>query len=222
MEDVNELYFKTGVYYIKFAQINKIYIGITSRSFFKRLEEHMGQLKKQKHYCKKLLSLYNGLGYPDLELHILEIISDKHERIVKESCWLDYFKMKKNSSLILNSERKGGHGIQFNNYDEHYPSQICQLKNVKNNKKYLSINENVTFFRDSQLNKLINQTHVNDELQIDFNTLGQRVFEFSFIKKTNQQNIHKDFYIARKHILTTNDYSKPPKDYIIKMSDRCF
>jgi len=78
-----------GVYALVFHTDNgeKIYIGSTAESFNKRLQQHLGLLRRGKHSNFHMQSLWNRYGTP--MFHILEICNDQKTVSLQEQKWID-------------------------------------------------------------------------------------------------------------------------------------
>lgn len=85
---------RIGVYEIFCLKTGKNYVGSTSVSFKKRLEEHNKHLKNNKHVNIHLQRAYNKYKDKNFEMRILEVCS-KEEIIEREQFWIDTFQATK-------------------------------------------------------------------------------------------------------------------------------
>lgn len=79
-----------GVYQIKIN--DKIYVGSTTQSFYRRWKCHLYDLRRNIHGNSYLQKAYNKYGEDTLEFSILEIVIDKKNCIPYEQKWLDKLK----------------------------------------------------------------------------------------------------------------------------------
>jgi group I intron endonuclease len=88
----NELY-KTsyGVYCIKHISSNRIYVGSTTVSFFKRLSTHYFMLISNSHDNQYLQNTWNKYGESEFSIDILYVCSNKQEVLKKEQEFLDLY-----------------------------------------------------------------------------------------------------------------------------------
>jgi group I intron endonuclease len=77
-----------GVYKITTANNNMFYIGSSSRSIIKRLQQHFCDLKKNKHHSLYLQRVYNKYGKSILKIEILEYCN-KENILEREQYYID-------------------------------------------------------------------------------------------------------------------------------------
>lgn len=84
----------SGIYKISFPPNKRYYIGAAS-NIKRRIWDHRKKLRRNKHYNKKLQSLYNKYGEINLKIKIIEKC-DIENLINKEQFWLEAKKPKLN------------------------------------------------------------------------------------------------------------------------------
>jgi group I intron endonuclease len=82
---------KYGVYkiYTKFSE--QCYVGSTTRSFVHRWQQHLTDLKNNKHVNSALQNIVKKYGLCSLIFEIIEIINDKNDVIQREQYWIDLY-----------------------------------------------------------------------------------------------------------------------------------
>lgn len=81
-----------GIYLIHNTKVNKVYVGITGKSFGHRWKQHIKLLRRGKHYNKRLQSAYNRDGEESFEFVVLEVYDDVNGIENEELFWVQYFK----------------------------------------------------------------------------------------------------------------------------------
>ena len=81
---------KQGIYVILNKVNSKVYIGSTI-SMTRRRGEHLGALKRNKHYVKHLQRAWNKYGETAFIFKIVEQVSDAHVLLEREQAWLDMY-----------------------------------------------------------------------------------------------------------------------------------
>lgn len=89
---------RSGIYYIKNCQTNKLYIGSTNH-FHRRHREHSDRLRRKEHHSGHLQASFNKYGHKVFEFGILEITS-KDKLIECEQYWMDTLQPEYNISQI--------------------------------------------------------------------------------------------------------------------------
>ncbi len=100
-----ELINKIGVYKITNIINNKVYVGSTCNSLYKRLHLHLMSLRNNKHFSKHLQRAWNKYGEENFKFEIIEICSTKEETLQKEEFYIN--------SLQSFIENKGYNIYQF-------------------------------------------------------------------------------------------------------------
>lgn len=85
-----ELKGKSGIYQIKNLVNNKIYIG-SSKNFFYRKNEHMRDLKLNRHHNVRLQRSFNKYGKSNFIFEVIEFVSDINNLLKIEQYWIDKF-----------------------------------------------------------------------------------------------------------------------------------
>lgn len=211
---INDLYWQSGIYMLRFTDLPYFYIGSTSQYFIQRLEQHIYQLQKDKSCNKKLQSIFNQNKDKDLELYVLQIIYsfNKNDFSKLEHKWLKLSQQQPENSLNIKKYGTGGSGL-FCRDKKNDHSVICSITNKENNKKYLSVHQTLELFTSHNIKNLISGQHKNIDLQNDFNVYGLDSFIFRTIKNYN----YKDYYLYRSKLSST-DYTQPPTLRTILMS----
>lgn len=82
--------YKHGIYKIINVINNKIYIG-SAINLYKRMHNHIHQLKNGIHHSRHLQRLWDKYGEKSFKFYILEYIEDKNKLIEREQHWMDYY-----------------------------------------------------------------------------------------------------------------------------------
>lgn len=99
IKEIEDLY-KTGIYKILCLGNNKIYIGsacgfkskpIKKNGFYRRWNEHIRDLKLNKHKNKHLQNAWNKYGKENFKFEIIEFC-DHTEALKKEEYYINFFK----------------------------------------------------------------------------------------------------------------------------------
>jgi len=80
----------SGIYGIRNAENNKIYIG-SAVSLASRRRIHKHHLKKGDHHNKYLQAAYDKYGESTLVFSVIEIVSDKNMLLEREQYWIDRY-----------------------------------------------------------------------------------------------------------------------------------
>jgi group I intron endonuclease len=93
--DRRAIYSLTGVYAIKFAGNDSIYVGATSKNFGDRTTQHLGALDAKRHKNKKLQDLFDQYGRAAFQVYVLETgLKDKKSLQRAEKRWSNALKKK--------------------------------------------------------------------------------------------------------------------------------
>lgn len=85
-----KLRYKIGVYKITNIKNNKVYIGSSCNSLYKRLSSHRELLRKDKHTNKHLQRAWNKYGEDKFTFDVIEICKDKEETLKQEEFYINY------------------------------------------------------------------------------------------------------------------------------------
>lgn len=82
---------KFGIYCIENKVNGRQYVGSTTQMFFQRMQNHIRDLKKNKHHSVKLQGCFNKHNPDDYHVKILEILETRSNEIIqiREQFWLD-------------------------------------------------------------------------------------------------------------------------------------
>lgn len=92
-----------GVYTIVFGHnAKKIYVGSTfsKHGFYRRWYQHITELRRGRHYCKHLQSIFNKYGEGNFIFSIIEFTDDKKTTYEKEKHHIDVLK---NTFTLVNT-----------------------------------------------------------------------------------------------------------------------
>jgi group I intron endonuclease len=78
-----------GVYQIKCLVDSKVYIGSTTKSFYKRWSQWKTNLKHNK-ANRHLQNAYNKYGADNFEFTVIEVIENEADVLSREQYWMDY------------------------------------------------------------------------------------------------------------------------------------
>jgi group I intron endonuclease len=132
-----------GIYKISCKSTNKVYIGSTWQTFFKRFCQHEWELNNNRHKNQYLQNAWNKYGSLNFIFEIIEIIKDKNDLLIREDYWLDYY-TSHNKDFGFNINPKATGGIQF--------TKESLLKRAKTYKKF--INEALVYYYDVKSDKI--------------------------------------------------------------------
>lgn len=79
-----------GIYEIVNKITNKRYVGSAARSFSKRWNLHVCELKHNRHHSCHLQNAWNKYGAENFEFNILEKVEDKTKCTEREQHWIDF------------------------------------------------------------------------------------------------------------------------------------
>jgi len=83
--------YKHGIYKIINIINNKIYIG-NAINLYKRMHNHIHQLKNSIHHSRHLQRSWDKYGENFFKFYIIEYVEDKNNLIEREQYWMDYYK----------------------------------------------------------------------------------------------------------------------------------
>lgn len=102
---------------------NKIYIGITTSKFIKRIQSHISQsnpkTRSKKGYFQKALHFY---GINNFNIDIIEYLNSESELFEREIFWIDYYK---------SSDSKFGYNLTFGGDGNRSNSQTSEKTREK-------------------------------------------------------------------------------------------
>lgn len=110
-----------GIYIIFNNQTEDYYIGSTSKTFKRRLSQHISDLKKQKHRNIHLQRAFNKYGWISFTFAIIEVVQDQSNIIPREQYYLDTLKPHYNIAIIAECSSKGR---------KQTPEQIERLRQI--------------------------------------------------------------------------------------------
>jgi hypothetical protein len=79
-----------GVYKITCLVNNRMYIGSTTDSIYKRVYFHRYDLKNNTHHSDKLQKAWNKYGEPCFRFEVIEIC-EKNQCLYREQHWIDFY-----------------------------------------------------------------------------------------------------------------------------------
>ena len=88
---------------------NKCYIGLTSREFSIRWQEHIKKLVEGEHENKHLQRAWNKYGSENFIFEVIEEVENPYLLPQREIYWIDYFDSYYNGY----NETLGGEGVTF-------------------------------------------------------------------------------------------------------------
>jgi group I intron endonuclease len=91
-----------GVYCIRSTIDDRLYVGSTRYTMYRRYSAHLNLLKVNKHTCNHLQNFVNKYGVDKLVFEILEIVEDKEKVLEREQYWIDKYW---DSGLLFNEVR---------------------------------------------------------------------------------------------------------------------
>jgi hypothetical protein len=209
----NNIRWKSGVYFLRFDQNPRLYIGATQDSFFSRAANHISLAGRGKHHNREFQALFDQHGVAALGCYILDVASNRRELICKEDCW---FRILEPQDLVINKQRKGGTGIRKRSVNLAAGREICQLRHP-NGRRFISVAISLDDFKHKQLEKLAAGAHHNERLQGDFN-IGF-IPEFEKLGECIYSESRRRFWECRER-LTEDDYSSPHSFSRFELADK--
>lgn len=110
-----------GVYKIMIN--NKIYVGSTTRSFEKRWQEHISELKTGTHENKHLLRAFKKYGEESISFEILEEVENKEYVIIAEQKYIDLLKPEYNIRKIAENNL----GLKYPARSEEFKKRVSEV-----------------------------------------------------------------------------------------------
>lgn len=150
---------KSGIYLIKNNINGKVYVGSTL-NFSSRIRRHRADLNKNVHHSKYLQRSYIKYGFDYFEFIIIEYC-DKHELLISEQFWINYFDSYNNG---YNTTPIAGNCLGYKQSDEHKKKISDSLKGYKRteeNKINMSLANKGKILSDETKNKISNSLKGN-------------------------------------------------------------
>lgn len=107
---------KVGIYKITNLVNNHIYIGSTV-NLYRRKNEHLKELRHNKHYNKHLQNAFNKYGEDNFQFTILEFVFELNNLINREQYWIDYYKSN-DKNIGYNIREKAENNVNLTTSDE--------------------------------------------------------------------------------------------------------
>lgn len=82
---------QTGVYSIRCTANGKVYVGSAAASFKKRWDEHVRDLRNNRHHARRLQRAWNKYGEPSFLFEIVERTEPEHA-VAQEHVFINYWK----------------------------------------------------------------------------------------------------------------------------------